>query len=285
MSTIKNFKRIFIILFILLQICFLPTPDARRINVFRVNDGKMITLEKMIDEIKEKKFIFIGESHDKAEHHKLQLEVIKKLKESGIPVAVGFEMFRSDSQEDLNCWINGTMSINEFIEVYYRNWNSPWPLYSEIFLYLRNHKITAIGLNLLPEITHKVAKGGFSSLTKEELEKLPPETGCIVNERYMRFIRRAYSMHGHRERNFIYFCQAQMLWDQVMAHNLVEFFKKNPDKLIIVLTGNGHAWKGGIPEQLKRLSLKNDIIVLLPQVHGNIDPTTITFEDADYLLF
>ncbi len=285
MYAIKFLKLIFLFLFlfIFIQLCFLPTSDARRIKVFRVSDGEMIPFEKMIDEIKGYKFIFIGESHDK-EHHRLQLEVIKKLKESGIPVAVGFEMFRSDSQEDLDRWINGKMSIDEFIKVYYKNWNLPWPLYSDIFLYLRDHKIPTIGLNLLPEITHKVAKGGFLSLTKEELKKLPPETGCLVNERYMRFIRKAYSMHGHRERNFIYFCQAQILWDQVMAHNLVEFLKKNPDKSIIVLTGNGHAWKGGISEQIERLSSKMEFIVLLPVVPGNIDSTTITFKDADYLL-
>jgi uncharacterized iron-regulated protein len=135
-----------------------------------------------------------------------------------------------------------------------------------------------------PAITRKVAKSGFASLTKEELITLPPDVGCAVDKHYMEFIRRAYTMHGHGDREFFFFCQAQLLWDQVMARNLIEYLKKNPDRTIVVLTGNGHAWKRGIPEQVRLLSDKTRYRVILPVTPGHIDSRFITIDDADYLL-
>ena len=123
-----------------------------------------------------------------------------------------------------------------------------------------------------PEITRKVARSGFASLSEEELKKLPPETGCVVNEQFMQFIRRAYAMHGHGGKQFLFFCEAQLLWDQVMAKNLLEHLKKNPGSSIVAIAGNGHAWKRGIPEHIRAMSEKTSYRVVLPEVPGHIDP-------------
>lgn len=69
-----------------------------------------------------------------------------------------------------------------------------------------------------------------------------------------------------------------------MARNLAAFLKKNPDKIIVVITGNGHAWKRGIPEQIRALSGGIRYKVILPEIPGYIDPQNITIEDADYIL-
>ena len=42
--------------------------------------------------------IFVGEQHDKFEHHLNQLMVIKKLHEHGYKVAIGMEMFQQKLQ-------------------------------------------------------------------------------------------------------------------------------------------------------------------------------------------
>lgn len=261
-----------------------PGMSAEKREVFRVSDRKIVSYEQMIDEIKKTRLVFVGETHDNDLHHRLQLEVLRALKDARVPVAVGFEMFKAESQNVLDRWVEGTISQDDFIHAYYENWNFPWPLYRDILLYVKDHKIPAIGLNLPHEITRKVAASGFSSLTKKELEQLPPDTGCAVDERYMNFIRRAYTMHGHGKKQFLYFCQAQLLWDQVMARNLLAFLKKNPDRTVIVLAGNGHAWKRGIPEQVRILSEKTGYRVILPSITGHIDPRNISAEDADYVL-
>jgi uncharacterized iron-regulated protein len=193
-------------------------------------------------------------------------------------------MFTAESQESLDKWISGSLPQDDFIRVYYGNWNFPWPLYRDILLYLKENKIPAIGLNVEQSITRKVAQSGFASLTKEELDKLPPDVGCAVDKHYMEFIRRAYAMHVHGEKGFLFFCQAQLLWDQVMARNLVGFLQKNPERTIVVITGNGHAWKRGIPEQVRLLSATTRQRVILPLIPGHIEARFLSAGDADYLL-
>jgi uncharacterized iron-regulated protein len=91
-------------------------------------------------------------------------------------------------------------------------------------------------------------------------------------------------MHGHGGKNFVYFCEAQLLWDQVMARTIVEYQKKNPGKTVVVITGNGHAWKRGIPEQVRFLNEKTSVKVVLPHIPGHIDPSAMSPADADYIL-
>ena len=253
-------------------------------KVFRLSDRKVIPYGQMVDDLRKADIVFVGEMHDREAHHQWQLDIIKALRATKTPVAVGFEMFTYENQKDLDNWVAGTIPDSDLIKAYYRNWNFPWPLYEDIFLYVRDNKIPAIGLNVPPEITRKVSASGFSSLTKEERAKLPPETGCVVDEQYMKFIRRAHAMHGHSGKNFVYFCEAQLLWDQVMARTLVEYRKKNPGRTVIVITGNGHAWKRGIPEQVRSLSEKTSVRVVLPQIPGHIDPAAMSPADADYIL-
>jgi uncharacterized iron-regulated protein len=266
------------------QVCYQTSTWAEQKNVFRVSDRKTISYEQMVYELKKVNLVFVGETHDNELHHRLQLDIMKDLHHLMIPIAVGLEMFAAADQNALDSWVAGTITADNFIKAYYANWNFPWPLYRDIFLYVKGNKIPAIGLNVSQEISQKVAKAGFSSLTKEERAQLPPEVGCAVDETYMKFIRRAYAMHGHSGSQFLYFCEAQLLWNQVMARNLIEFLKQNPDKTIVVLTGNGHAWKRGVPEQVRTFSGKTSYRVILADVPGYIDPSNITIEDADYIL-
>jgi uncharacterized iron-regulated protein len=253
-------------------------------KVFRLSDRNVIPHEQMVEDLRKADIVFVGEMHDREAHHQLQLDIIRALRTAKKTVAVGFEMFTYESQKNLDNWVAGIIPESEFISSYYRNWNFPWPLYDDLFLYVRDNKIPSIALNVPPEITRKVSASGFSSLTKEERAKLPPETGCVVDEQYMKFIRRAHSMHGHSGKNFAYFCEAQLLWDQVMARTIVEYRKKNPGKTVVVITGNGHAWKRGIPEQVRSLSEKTSVRVVLPHIPGHIDPASMSPEDADYIL-
>lgn len=251
-------------------------------QILRVSDGTRMTLADIVEDLKGVRLVFVGELHDEAGHHQAQLAVIRALKEAGISVAVGLEMFRSDSQAHLDQWIGGKLNQDAFQKVYYANWSSDWVLYRDIFLYARQTKIPMIGLNIPPEISRQVAGKGFSSLTPEQVGQLP-EVSCRVDETYMNFIRQAFGLHGHDQgKSFMYFCEAQIVWDTAMAWHLLDFLKKDPTHTIVVLAGSGHAWKRGIPEQVTRQS---DVSyrVILPEIQGRLESEAVTLEDADYL--
>ncbi|WP_243371462.1 ChaN family lipoprotein [Geotalea sp. SG265] len=246
----------FLAAFLLVCLTAFPAPGHITSDqpVYRASDGKTITFRQMLEDLKGTDVVVIGESHDSPEHHQLQLAVINAYRQAETPIAVGMEMFTTDSQRQLDRWTSGTLDQSSFIRLYYRNWQMPWPLYSEILLYARKHRIPLIGLNIDPKIPKKVARRGFAALSEKELKKIPKGVTCNVDPDYMAFIRQVYSSHNKSDKSFTHFCEAQRLWNSFMASEIVDYLSKNDGKTMVVLTGAGHALKSGIPAELERVS-------------------------------
>lgn len=283
----RSFSAVVSVFFAALSIALLvAVPALAHITndwpVYRVSDGKTITFQQMIDELKGTDVVVIGESHDSPEHHQLQLAIIDAYHQSETPLAVGMEMFTADSQRQLDRWTNGKLNKSSFIRLYYKNWQMPWPLYSEILLYTQEHRIPLIGLNIDPKIPKKVARQGFASLTPKELKKVPPGVTCNVDPEYMAFIKQVYASHNKSEKSFTHFCEAQKLWNSFMASGIMDYVRRNSGRTMVVLTGAGHALKSGIPAELERAS---DISykVILPEF-PELTPDNAGEDDADYIL-
>jgi uncharacterized iron-regulated protein len=250
--------------------------------ILRVGDRQEIPFKRMIEELKGKRLIFIGEEHDRLKDHWFQLKVIKALNDAGAPLAIGLEMFTADSQGDLQRWVAGKMDVGEFVGRYNLNWGVPWPMYSQIFLYARQHAIPLVGLNVPREITRKVAREGFAALTPAERKQLPESVTCDVDAAYMSLVRRAFAEHRQGDKLFVRFCEAQMLWNRAMAWRLQEYMGRNPGKTVVVLTGKGHAMKPGIPRELRQEGgVKFRVILPEDEIFRR---GTVTVAYTDYLI-
>jgi uncharacterized iron-regulated protein len=248
--------------------------------VIRLGEGE-VTFPAMIKEISSAQVIFFGEIHNDINHHKNQLDAIQALYKKGLPISIGLEMFPKKDQKKLNDWASGRIKEKDFIPIFNENWGYDWDLYKDIFLFATNKEIPLIGLNVPREITRKVAHRGFQSLTTDELSELPPGITCDLDKRYMDFIKRIFEYKENNDEIFRNFCEAQVIWDQSMAWHLSQYLRKNPDSLVIVLTGTVHAWKYGIPRQLQKF-INVKYRVILPDLPG--DYSTITINDADYMV-
>jgi uncharacterized iron-regulated protein len=256
--------------------------QARPGRVLRIRDGRIIDLNEMIEEVKGSRLIFVGENHDLMENHRAELEIVKKLHDKGVPVAIGLEMFTSRSQGVLDRWVAGTITPVDFIRDYYQEWALPWPLYRRIFIYARKHGIPLVGLNIPRRVSRKVARVGFAALTPAERRELPAGVSCSVDPVYRQFIRRAYAAHEESEASFDHFCEAQMLWNVSMGMHVLEFSNRHPGTAMVVLAGVGHAMKQGIPYEVSRRS-GSPSQVILPEL-PRFDRSSVTTSDADYLL-
>jgi uncharacterized iron-regulated protein len=260
-----------------------PTHAA---EMFRVRDRTTIPIEKMLPDLRAADIIYIGEIHQVEAHRWLVLDIMRDLHAAAIPFALGVEMFRADEQATLDAWTGGTLSLERFIRAYADNWTLPWPLYDDIFLYAREHRIPLVGLSIPDEISAAVARGGFASLTEQQRKKLPPGMSCNVDPKYREFIRKAYGDHGGRSgMQFEYFCEAQMVWDKSMAWNLLRYRVANPGAKLVVLAGLRHAWRRGIPEQVALVMSGTASQVVLPVIVGQIAPQNVTSDDADFLFY
>ncbi len=276
-------KRVMTIIFILV---ITGSCQAKQQNldqpVYDIDRGSQTNLSQMTADLKKNRIILVGEHHSNKSHHRAQLAVIQALAQAGAKVAIGLEMFRDDSQSKLDQWISGELDEADFERIYYDNWNFPYDAYRMIFEYARDNRIPMIGLNVSRDITRQVSRGGFQSLSKEAKGKLS-EVACRVDEAYMKYIRKAYGAHAHGNLNFIYFCEAQMVWDNIMAINILNYLKQNPDAVVVALTGTGHAQKVAVPRQISDRS-QLPYKVILPEVPGSIDAQTMTLKEADYII-
>ncbi len=251
-------------------------------RMFDLNRAKELPMSQALADLKKNRIVLVGEHHNNPQHHMAQLAVIRALNEAGLRVAVGLEMFRNESQSALDQWISGEIDAKRFKKIYYDNWNFPWQAYRKIFEYARNHQIPMIGLNVPREIPRQVSRNGFKSLSPEQKGKIA-EVSCIVDQQYMNYIRKAFGGHSHGQLNFIYFCEAQLVWDSAMAVYTLDYLEKNPDSIVVILTGTGHAQKGAVPRQI-RVRSNFSSAVILPEIPGSIDAQTISHTDADYIM-
>ena len=251
-------------------------------DVVRLKDRTAIPFDRMVGEVSKSRVILIGETHESRAHHDLQLKIIRTLHEGGLPLAVGLEMFRAESQELLNKWWRWGMPTEQFEALYRENWGMPWPLYRDIFLYTRQKRIPLVGLNVPREIIAKVAREGYGSLTGAERKRLPPGITCTVDEAYRSFIRRTFTEHARASGcSFDHFCEAQMVWDTAMALYALDYLDKNPGSRIVILAGSVHAWKRSIPRQIATMRPDVTVSVILPDPDGK---GGLTVEDADFMV-
>ncbi len=240
-------------------------------------------VDLIINDVSEKRVIYIGEHHDRFSHHMAQLRVIQGLDRRDRRLAVGMEMFQRPFQDVLDRYLDGQIDEKTFLKEseYLKRWRYDYHLYRPIIEYCKEHGIPILALNLPAEISKKVARKGLESLSDEELEQVPVELDWS-NTVYKTRLRQIFKEHPEGEvKNFDDFYQAQVLWDETMAQSVHDYLSNNPDRQMVVLAGNGHiAFGDGIPSRTCRRGKYDQAIII-----ANATCDSIEQDMADFFLF
>lgn len=252
--------------------------------VFKVQSGGTLDMDSLVAELRNADIVTIGEQHDNRAHHAVQLNVIRALHEADIPVAVGFEMFGTRSQGELDAWVAGRSSESDLFEIYSRDWQiNLYPLYKDIFFYAREHQLPMLGLNVDREIVSQVARKGFASLNEEQRGKIRV-VACNIDLEYQEILNRVIGQKGGSKELFKRFCEAQVVWDTAMAINAIEYAEAKQDTVVVILAGNFHAWNRGIPYQVRlRTEGKLKTKAILPASDSSFFNYEVVTQDADYV--
>ena len=251
---------------------------------FKVKDHSRLPLYRLVQDLEEIRVVTVGEQHDNEDHHRAQLLLISALHESGYDITIGFEQFAARSQAGLDEWVAGRSSLEELLQIFSMDWElNWWSLYLPIFQYAREHQIPMVGLNIPREIVSQVARKGFSSLNAKQRGEIKV-LSCSIDQKYKDALNRVlgHKGKGGGERVFNNFCEAQVVWDTSMALNAVAYLENKPEKLLVILAGNFHSWKRGIPEQIKRVT-DLEVRSILPLESTSSFHYDINYEDADYV--
>jgi uncharacterized iron-regulated protein len=241
--------------------------------------GKKISREQLFEQISKQQIVYLGETHDSARDHQIQLEIIDEIHRRNPKLTIAFEQFQRPYQSVLDDFLLGKISESQLIEntEYEKRWGFPWVLYAPIVRFANQQQFPLIALNTPSEVTRKVSRQGLESLNLSERRFIPPIASIQVGpDSYRDRIQKIYSeMHQGKgnSQGFNRFFEAQVLWDETMADRLVQSVNQTPDRLIIVLVGQGHLlYHDGIPNRVKR-RLSNLKTFLQTTILLNPDPT------------
>lgn len=215
-------------------------------TIISARTGGPVPYDDFLADLKKASFIYIGEIHTEKSHHDIQLKIIRDLHSHNTGIAVGLEMFDRTYQHLLDEWTEGGLDRKSFIEKthWYANWRYDFDLYGDILEFLKEKKIRTVGLNIPFHIPPRIATGGVESITGDE-KKYLPENIDKSNSSHRKYVEEVFKMHRIKGREiFENFYMAQAVWDETMAETA---FLNVKDDVMIVLAGNGHILRFGIP--------------------------------------
>ncbi|MDX1655230.1 MAG: ChaN family lipoprotein [Candidatus Competibacteraceae bacterium] len=264
------------LLLALLPLMAACTPEPGELLV--VDDGRQRSLEAVVPELLDKDVIFIGERHDRYDHHLNQLAVIEALHRRGAKLAIGLEFFQRPFQSWLDDYIAGQLEEGELLggTEYFQRWGFDYRLYRPILRFAREQGIPLIALNAPREASRKVSQGGLEALGAGERPFVAREIDQS-DQAYRARLRALYDRHPQTFGDFERFWQVQLLWDETMAERAADYLGAHPDTTLVVLAGSGHlAHRSGIPNRLERRLAVDSALLLPEEGEGS--------RGADYLL-
>ena len=232
----------------------LPVPVSTtsiRPRTFDLSDPRKI--DKLTARLTEKRALFIGEIHDRPEHHQNQLRLIQNLYERYPYIAIGVEYFQQPFQTHLNDYIAGYIDEREMLirTEYFKRWKIDYRMLQPILRFAREKHIPVLALNISDEIHGKVFKGGLASLSPQERSLIPDDIQPASKD-YRNRLKAIFDTHPEGD-SFETFVEGQLLWDEAMADVAANYLKDRPQTLLVVLAGLGHMMYGdGIPKSLDR---------------------------------
>lgn len=246
--------------------------------------------DTIVNTLMSKRVIYIGETHNSLPDHLLQLRIIEALYQKDPRLAIGMEMFPASSQTSLDNYTKkgSTMDEKTFLKQsdYYNVWSYDYRLFRDIFQFARSKHLSVRGLNLDRSIVSEVYRNGnIDSLSEEVKSQLPLDRNLDLTgyQQRLELVHNAHVNGSHGQGSSSGFIQAQGLWDESMATNIVSFLQDYPDYKMVVLAGNQHTRKdSGIPPRVAaRIAVDQASLI---NIYEDAVPTDLT-TTTDYYFF
>jgi len=281
-------KYIIVILIIIMNLAILSAEEYRIVDS---RTGKTLSLQQMANELKKYDLIFFGEDHDNATLHKLERELVPLL-DTKRELILSLEMFERDVQSDLDAYIEGWLTEDEFLAKS-RPWSNYKDDYRPLIEYAKQKKLTVIAANIPRSIAGKMARTGpdFTDTLPEEDKKWLPNKISYPDDSYKKaFLETLENMHSPMMNNnpdWLY--QAQCLKDETMAESIVNALKMKPKARVLHFNGDFHSrYFSGTVSRVQEILPKKKIAVISPSYSENWQTANLTAEEKNagtYIIF
>lgn len=239
-------------------------------ETFRVFDGQgnTATMEKIIESLAQADVVFLGEQHDDAVAHKLQLEIFRRAIEkygAERKIALSLEMFERDVQTEVDEYLKDLISETHFLSSS-RPWGNYKTDYRPLVELAKEKKLSVIAANAPRRYVNMVARNGresLNALSPEAKKWIAPLPYGPATPGYRKKFEALMGGAGDANHGPTKIMDSQSLWDATMAYSIAEFLKENKRALVVHLNGSFHSEnRWGIPDHLLKYRSKAKFLVV-----------------------
>ncbi len=230
--------------------------------------GNPATMEQIINAAGNSDVIFLGENHDDATAHYLQLEIFRKNFEKygkTRKIALSMEMFERDVQTVLNEYLKDLITEKKFTDDS-RPWNNYKTDYRPLVEYAKQNQLDVIAANAPRRYVNMVSRNGRDALgllSPEAKKWLAPLPYAQSSDAYTKKFTALMGGMPSNTQSVSKILESQTLWDATMAFSMAEYLKNNKNALIVQLNGSFHSENRlGTVEQLLKLNPKLKVTVV-----------------------
>ena len=255
--------------------------------------GKTQEFDDMLDELSKADVVFVGENHDHAQGHALELAILKGLFARRPEMALGMEMFERDTQIVLDEYLAGQITDSSFAQA-----SRPWPNYktdyAPLVTFCKEHNLPVLATNAPRRYVNMVSRegqGALLALPKTSKTYLPPLPYSMTlppeyDSQLTAIFSGAHDPNNPAIPSTDRMKQAQGLWDATMADSIAAFRRRSKRTLLHV-NGAMHSDSGyGIAARLHALNprLKIKIVTIRPDEKYPALPSDLPAHAADYVI-
>jgi len=290
---------------VLLAALLLPFPQAPQLppghpvvtgssyvpqRVFDTRQKTFSDFESMLADLARADAVFVGEQHDDANTHRLELAIVEGLTRRGVSVVVALEMFERDVQSQVEGYAAGRITEEQFLKD-----SRPWPRYASdyrpLIEFAKAHHLPIVASNVPRRIASDVSKNGMPAIEKlgsDDRVFAAREVQCPTSGDYYQRFGEAMGGHDGANANFYF---AQCLKDETMGESVATAFQKNATGRVTIVHVNGafHSDFGeGTADSARRRMPGRRIAVVSMMPVDDLDttkPDDDDFKRADYLVF
>jgi uncharacterized iron-regulated protein len=278
-----------------------PGPSASGYVPQRVYDSRakaFTDFETMVADLARTDVVLIGEQHDDANTHRLELAVLEALARRRVAVALSLEMFERDVQTAVDTYVAGSSVEADFLK------NArPWPRYATDYRplveFAKSRRWPVMAANVPRRIASDVARSGQSAvdaLSADDRQLTASDLQCPHDAYFDRFAGQmgehppgapGATNDGSLDRYYL----AQCLKDETMAESIAAAFVREEARrgVVVHITGAFHSDFGdGTGERVRRRLQDRRVTILSIVPVGDIDalaPDPDDLRRADYLVY
>ena len=242
-------------------------------RIYSVKLAKEITINDIVDDMKNVDVLFYGEEHNDSVTHYLENKILETLYQTfSNKIALSMEMFERDVQPIMNEYL-----ISEIREKNFKKDARAWSNYRDyrpMVEFCKMNKLDLICANAAGRYSNLAGRKGQKALMNLPLESkkffapLPYDTAS--GKYYNKLIglshdpndtsKKAAPVMGMGGFSLI---TAQSLWDATMAYSISEYLKTHKTKKVFQVNGRFHSDENfAIVTQLKKYSPATKVLVI-----------------------